>query len=957
MQSWPVAIFGFVVLGLAIALAMMTNVRRGGRATVAGTAEILNITEPPVAGAYGRAEISAIVVAPGLGTFDKVIRDGRVPVAKWPTIGSTVPITVDVDDTRRVRVNWKDAPDIGAAGDPPPPAQPDLGTDPEETEDDDVLGAVAPGPWESRDDDWTAEEPAPAYEETRVTTPVVVRDTPNGPILEGQLVGDEEPVSPLPRRAGNGPRAEAGGFEAADTDPIGFDPIDLDSPAEPRPADSTRTSPRAAAGEAPPADPASADPGSAESGRAEPRPTSSESPAGAGPYAPPAAAPADDPAPAPSSRDTAAAYAAGAAATAAAAGAARRAENAPVAEPVAASDRSAAREGRNAAAASTRPGSGASSEAWPSASYPPPPGPGAPSRPSDDSDSFDFPPPPPPGAAARSGPFDDDEYPPPPAPGSRRGRAPSRSEEFDYPPPPAPGLGRPAPSIPTGSDYPPPPRPASSPSSPAPVRTGTPSTPPSSAPPSATTSGAPSGPTTSSAPSAPATSGSAPSGHQSSGSQSSGGGVTAAAFAAGLATGATATGATAAATRTATRRPPGSRPSPKPRSSSTATVEPPVTKPQTTGRPPTQRTSTESAPATDPLIDLELDEPTKPAAAPRPEPKSTHSGRTRFVDQPGTPEAPMAAPAPDAAVPVAPASEAPSDDPGHADFPPMAFPISAYPSTTENPASYRTQPHPEPTVSATSHTPTPVAPPPTAPEPDRPFPTAPSPSTPRATGPILPEDEVDIPLDAVPESTPPVAAGIIAPAAGSPAAAKTPPVAEAAETLQADEPEEDLPSKPTGSPWGDFSGRQEPDIHAADLITAYPSARPGPAGAIHGVGITILVTDLERSIRFYRDTLGFFEIDTGDGSSVLASGDTRVVLRTVPNLSSEAGRLIYLNLEVGDIEAVHDELKAKGVKFVHSPRPVNRGDKLELWSATFRDPDNHNIAITQWRAIRPDSEA
>ncbi|WP_239138814.1 VOC family protein [Actinoplanes regularis] len=140
------------------------------------------------------------------------------------------------------------------------------------------------------------------------------------------------------------------------------------------------------------------------------------------------------------------------------------------------------------------------------------------------------------------------------------------------------------------------------------------------------------------------------------------------------------------------------------------------------------------------------------------------------------------------------------------------------------------------------------------------------------------------------------------------------------------------------------------------MITAYPSARTGPASAIHGVGITILVTNLERSIAFYRDTLGFYEIDTGDGSSVLASGDTRVVLRTVSNLSSEAGRLIYLNLEVGDIEAVHDELKAKGVKFVHSPRPVNRGDKLELWSATFRDPDNHNIAITQWRAIRPDLE-
>jgi catechol 2,3-dioxygenase-like lactoylglutathione lyase family enzyme len=155
-----------------------------------------------------------------------------------------------------------------------------------------------------------------------------------------------------------------------------------------------------------------------------------------------------------------------------------------------------------------------------------------------------------------------------------------------------------------------------------------------------------------------------------------------------------------------------------------------------------------------------------------------------------------------------------------------------------------------------------------------------------------------------------------------------------------------------GRPWADLEGGFEPDERADDVITAYPSARPGPAGAIHGVGITALVTNLNRSVAFYRDMLGFYEIDTGSGSAVLASGDTRLVLRTVHDLSTVAGRLIYLNLEVGDVEAVYEELKRKGVKFVHGPRPVNRGDKLELWAASFQDPDQHNIAITQWRAIR-----
>jgi catechol 2,3-dioxygenase-like lactoylglutathione lyase family enzyme len=152
-----------------------------------------------------------------------------------------------------------------------------------------------------------------------------------------------------------------------------------------------------------------------------------------------------------------------------------------------------------------------------------------------------------------------------------------------------------------------------------------------------------------------------------------------------------------------------------------------------------------------------------------------------------------------------------------------------------------------------------------------------------------------------------------------------------------------------GRPWADLEGGFEPKER---VITAYPSARPGPASAIHGVGITALVTNLERSVEFYRETLGFFEIDAGAGSAVLASGDTRLVLRTVPDLSGVAGRLIYLNLEVGDVEAVYEELKRKGVKFVHGPRPVSRGGKLELWAASFHDPDQHNIAITQWRAVR-----
>lgn len=117
---------------------------------------------------------------------------------------------------------------------------------------------------------------------------------------------------------------------------------------------------------------------------------------------------------------------------------------------------------------------------------------------------------------------------------------------------------------------------------------------------------------------------------------------------------------------------------------------------------------------------------------------------------------------------------------------------------------------------------------------------------------------------------------------------------------------------------------------------------------IHGVGVTLLVADLNRSVSFYRDQLGFRKIDDGDDVAVLASGTTRLVLRAVPEVAPVTRRLVHLNLEVDDLNAVYEELKAGGIKFIYAPRAVNRGAKLEQWAATFRDPDGHGIALTQW---------
>ncbi|MFE9692847.1 VOC family protein [Micromonospora sp. NPDC005806] len=132
----------------------------------------------------------------------------------------------------------------------------------------------------------------------------------------------------------------------------------------------------------------------------------------------------------------------------------------------------------------------------------------------------------------------------------------------------------------------------------------------------------------------------------------------------------------------------------------------------------------------------------------------------------------------------------------------------------------------------------------------------------------------------------------------------------------------------------------------------------GPAGdepaevapPISGVGITLLVTDLDRSLDFYRD-LGFDEFDRGAGNAVLASGPTRLVLRQVTGAAPISRRLVHVNLEVDDIQAAYERLRDSGVRFTYAPRVVNRGTKLEVWAAAFRDPDGHGVALTQWRTL------
>jgi catechol 2,3-dioxygenase-like lactoylglutathione lyase family enzyme len=138
----------------------------------------------------------------------------------------------------------------------------------------------------------------------------------------------------------------------------------------------------------------------------------------------------------------------------------------------------------------------------------------------------------------------------------------------------------------------------------------------------------------------------------------------------------------------------------------------------------------------------------------------------------------------------------------------------------------------------------------------------------------------------------------------------------------------------------------------AEFLPATPQRRPVPLEGVNGVSVTLIVSDLQRSLRFYRETLGLSEVDSNGSSAVLASGDARVVLRRSADMPPVDRRVVHLNLEVPDVYEAYERLKAEGVEFVHRPRVVPQGEQLDLCAATFRDPDGHAISVIRWELRR-----
>jgi predicted enzyme related to lactoylglutathione lyase len=112
--------------------------------------------------------------------------------------------------------------------------------------------------------------------------------------------------------------------------------------------------------------------------------------------------------------------------------------------------------------------------------------------------------------------------------------------------------------------------------------------------------------------------------------------------------------------------------------------------------------------------------------------------------------------------------------------------------------------------------------------------------------------------------------------------------------------------------------------------------------------VHISVTDLDRSVAFYRDVLGFPHLFTVPGQSMAfcQAGPVRLYLGVPETPEFTSHCVLYFT--VADIDAEAARLREAGVG-VEDPHVVHRDQSGELWMAGLTDPDGHHVILTEQR--------
>src|SRR5262249_49101876 len=106
--------------------------------------------------------------------------------------------------------------------------------------------------------------------------------------------------------------------------------------------------------------------------------------------------------------------------------------------------------------------------------------------------------------------------------------------------------------------------------------------------------------------------------------------------------------------------------------------------------------------------------------------------------------------------------------------------------------------------------------------------------------------------------------------------------------------------------------------------------------------IALGVSDLPKSIAFYRDKAGFELQNQFGGIAFFSAGPITLMLNM--GLRRPEGPLagaVELIVAAESVTASHRQLSDRGCNFINEPREVTPGS----WAATFVDPDGHWLTL------------
>ena len=107
--------------------------------------------------------------------------------------------------------------------------------------------------------------------------------------------------------------------------------------------------------------------------------------------------------------------------------------------------------------------------------------------------------------------------------------------------------------------------------------------------------------------------------------------------------------------------------------------------------------------------------------------------------------------------------------------------------------------------------------------------------------------------------------------------------------------------------------------------------------------VILLVSNMEKSVKFYRDTLGLPIKTKSKDWTEFFNNDTVMALHPAKKKSNiKTGSGMLVGFEVGDLEATVKKLKEKKVKFFKKPKEEPFGKH-----AIVKDPDGHLISIAE----------